>query len=401
MNIAIYGAEFINKGAEAMILTVVDALSKNIDGSRYFIHLPKDYFDDAIRFGLVPVRRTSKDGSLFQRFYGKATSAILYCICNAVVDVGGYQFGDPWGLTRMKNIVKATSRHHRLGHPVIFMPQAWGPFTGSGWEKMLLNLLDTADLCFVRDTTSMQEVEKLIGKNHPKIYFAHDIAWCFKGDPLTVGKTILEQQGKLENQENTVCITPNYRVYERTAGEGKENQYIRFLASVADYLCRRHNCRVILLGHEFFKDSCYPDDRTLCDLISMCIDPSLDVTHIKGNLSAPQIKSIIGNCRLLLSSRYHALIAALSQGVPAIALGWSHKYRELMKVVGLDNYVLSLDKDEQEARQTIDSVFADYSKLQTIVLQNVIPLKQSAEKCINMTVQCIKNQRQGGTLRSI
>ena len=201
MNIAIYGAEFINKGAEAMILTVADVLGEKIQDARFVIRLPREYFQDARQFGLKPVWRAHQNGPILHRACNKLINCIMYLHCKAVVDIGGYQFGDPWGLSRMWNIVKAASRHHRLGHPVVFMPQAWGPFTGAGWKEAMMVLLEVSDLCFVRDATSMREVEQLIGQKHPKIHFAHDIAWAFKGTSLEVGKAILSDSKGLTSRE--------------------------------------------------------------------------------------------------------------------------------------------------------------------------------------------------------
>jgi colanic acid/amylovoran biosynthesis protein len=51
----------------------------------------------------------------------------------------------------------------------------------------------------------------------------------------------------------------------------------------------------------------------------------------------------------VVGSRYHGIIAALSQMVPALVLGWSHKYFELMRDVGTEEYIAdykNLNKDE-------------------------------------------------------
>ncbi len=390
MNIVIHGAEFINKGAEAMILTVADALGKKVEDSRFLIRLPKIYFQEAKRFGLVPVWCSAADSPLHHRFCNKIINSMMYLKCRAVVDIGGYQFGDPWGLKRMKNIIKASARHRRLGHLVVFMPQAWGPFTGPGWKEGVEALLDASDLCFVRDKVSMREVEKLIGTNHPKIHFAHDIAWTFKGAPLEIGQSILDQKGAF-NERNRICVTPNYRVYERTNGKDADNQYIRFLVSIINYVCTVHHSQVVLLGHEFFKDKRLPDDRTLCNLILSCLDSSLPVKHIDQDLSAPEIKSVIGNCDWLLSSRYHALIAALSQNIPVISLGWSHKYEELMKAVGLDDCSLSLQESNDMVQKKITSVFARTDSLKQVIENNSVLIKQSAEGCLVRAANYIRS----------
>lgn len=52
---------------------------------------------------------------------------------------------------------------------------------------------------------------------------------------------------------------------------------------------------------------------------------------------------MIGACDLMLGSRFHALIAALSSGVPAVAIGWAHKYPELLGEFGMERLVFDHD----------------------------------------------------------
>ena len=49
-------------------------------------------------------------------------------------------------------------------------------------------------------------------------------------------------------------------------------------------------------------------------------------------------KTKINNYDLIISSRYHGLVAAISQGIPVISIGWSHKYDELMSSYLLGKY---------------------------------------------------------------
>ena len=58
---------------------------------------------------------------------------------------------------------------------------------------------------------------------------------------------------------------------------------------------------------------------------------------------------MIGECDLMLGSRFHALIAALSSGVPSVAIGWAHKYPELLGVFGMERLVVDHDDLTPEA----------------------------------------------------
>jgi colanic acid/amylovoran biosynthesis protein len=53
------------------------------------------------------------------------------------------------------------------------------------------------------------------------------------------------------------------------------------------------------------------------------------------------LKRVIARSWMLVGSRYHSLVAAFSAQVPALALGWSHKYEMLFRDFGCERYVVS------------------------------------------------------------
>ena len=70
------------------------------------------------------------------------------------------------------------------------------------------------------------------------------------------------------------------------------------------------------------------------------------VTHdeiVRGD--ALQLKSYISSCEELISSRYHACVSAMSNGVPTVTVGWSHKYQELHNEWGVTDLLCASFSD--------------------------------------------------------
>lgn len=343
-SIYITGGEFGNKGAEAMVLAVAREVVKYLPSCKIYVSIPPRDCDIAVGHGLIPVP-TGLSKSPFGRFRQQIGSVALAAQCDALIDVSGFQFGDAWGPRPAQRRARTVRLWQRLGRKVVFMPQAWGPFTDTALAEATRRLIRHSHLTYVRDAKSMAAVDSLMDGELSNVRQAHDIAWTFDGAPLAEGRKILSEYGvSADSVRKIIGITPNIRVYERSAGTSAQNSYIRRLRRVVEHLLHHHRAQIVLIGHELRVDAARnPDDRFVCDLILNEFGRSGEVVHLDRVFSADEVKGIIGNFTLLISSRYHALIGALSQGIPALAAGWSHKYEELMSVVGNE---LRLESDD-------------------------------------------------------
>ena len=76
--------------------------------------------------------------------------------------------------------------------------------------------------------------------------------------------------------------------------------------------------------------------------INSMLNKELPVQDISDPL---EIKRFIGESHLVIGSRFHALASALSQGVPALATSWSHKYEALFEDYGQEHCIVPVDGD--------------------------------------------------------
>jgi polysaccharide pyruvyl transferase WcaK-like protein len=61
------------------------------------------------------------------------------------------------------------------------------------------------------------------------------------------------------------------------------------------------------------------------------------------------LKAALGQASAAVASRFHAVVGCLSQSVPTLAFGWSHKYRELLDDFGVADWVVTPGTDPQAA----------------------------------------------------
>lgn len=65
-------------------------------------------------------------------------------------------------------------------------------------------------------------------------------------------------------------------------------------------------------------------------------------------------------CEVMVASRYHSCVAALSAGVPTLVIGWHYKYDELLNLYGQDKWIISCDNCTSDK---LISLFNDFGNL--------------------------------------
>jgi hypothetical protein len=69
-----------------------------------------------------------------------------------------------------------------------------------------------------------------------------------------------------------------------------------------------------------------------------------DLISVQEDVDAVSIRELIAELEVAFVSRFHAMVGALSLGVPTVVVGWSHKYREVMQEFGLEDYVMDYQR---------------------------------------------------------
>ena len=340
MVIEIRRANFLNKGAELMLRATVQQIRARLPNAeivmipdspnsycwrgelcvkqKAWLHKHRIRWSEMLR--VVP--------KIVRRKYGVFTDSEV----DVVLDAAGFAYGDQWPLTNLSEAAASSARWKHRGTKLILLPQAFGPFSDSQRRRLIKRLAVNAALVFAREEESYRHLTKAAGE-YPHIRTAPDFTNLIEG----------EVPSHFDRESNRFCVVPNYRMIDKTDSE-TSNRYIELVAFIVRHLQTR-KAKPFLLVHEG------PDDVWLAEQINGRLQNPASVVTETDALS---IKGIIGQCDGVVSSRFHGLVSALSQGVPALGTTWSHKYQMLFQDYGLPEGVITNTLTFEEIRSRID-----------------------------------------------
>ncbi|KGO93361.1 polysaccharide pyruvyl transferase family protein [Flavobacterium subsaxonicum] len=314
MNFLIDNAGFVNKGAELMLRSVIEKTKEKFPGRTCIVtpHSVGGIYSQAIGEGLYIYQKSKilkyLPEKLLKKVYFVKPSQV-----DMLLDAGGFQFGDQWAAMFTKESNERARSYYKTlkdgGAKLVFLPQAFGPFTNAHAIERMQIVFEYADILFAREKISYDYLIKLFGES-PKIVLKPDFTNLIKP------KVPLVQF--IENKRY-VCVVPNRKMISDTSKEVSEG-YVAFLTQMCQFFIDQGE-ELILLNHEGKGDE---------DIINK-IRPQLSKEVLMlTDLNALEVKAIIGKTKLLISSRFHGVVSGLSQGVCTFATGWSHKYPELL-----------------------------------------------------------------------
>jgi colanic acid/amylovoran biosynthesis protein len=355
MIIQIDGTNTLNKGAELMLVAIIEQIEKKYPTAKV----------------LYNANYTSKDKKAFdtdlhieKRFWLGASSRYAVAILSrlklpytffttkhpqknvdVVLDASGFQFSDQWDYSneRLNVLEKYLSKLKENGSKVILLPQALGPFETESGKKSVEIINKHADIIIAREEISYDFVIKA-GANKSKVWKHPDFTLLVKG-------TFPQNYSHLKGY---VCIIPNKKMVTHSSAGNTE--YLNFLKKVIIEF-KALGKKVFLLNHQG------EGDLFICKEINNLFNNTLEIVT---NLNAKEVKGIIGTSFITVSSRFHGVASSLSQGVPCLATSWNHKYKMLFKDYGQEQQIINVEEDWEGVKNKIHKTFNEH---QTIKLQ--------------------------------
>jgi polysaccharide pyruvyl transferase WcaK-like protein len=138
-----------------------------------------------------------------------------------------------------------------------------------------------------------------------------------------------------------VCPSVVLQKKVERAGGDYTGQLVSFIESI-----RAQGKRVLLIPHSVRTgtDKTHNNDLPLCRDIHSRLRPGDDLLFVDRELTSQQLRYLIGRCGLFVASRFHAMVSSLAMAVPTLVIGWSHKYREVLEMFGLEEWAFGHDQ---------------------------------------------------------
>ncbi|QNL51626.1 polysaccharide pyruvyl transferase family protein [Olivibacter sp. SDN3] len=345
MVIELRGVEFQNKGAELMLHAVLSKVKEK---------WPDTIFVMEHRGGSAPINKQRSVGvytKLNKRIYGLNTAKLGFFVpkfirrsfkfilpkeVDAVLDGSGFAFGDFWGEAKAGQRLADHIHKWKLhGKKIIVLPQAFGPFTEPALISKMETILNEADLIFARDKYSFDYL-KTLKANQQHIFLKPDFTNLIKGlKPVDFNPDELE-----------VAIIPNNKLLESSTFKDRDD-YLNVLNRIVT--------KVQSLGRNpFFLIHEGAKDLQLAKDVNQKFGQDIPILKEDDPL---KVKGIIGLSKAIITSRFHGLVSALSQAIPCLCIGWSHKYLALMEDYGFVEGLLSNeDLHSEEVERKIELV---------------------------------------------
>ena len=336
MIIEVAGTNTRNKGAELMLVAIREHFDACSD-----VQLAVDQFFGSYRerakygvrqkVALNGWGRSRLAVALMPEEFRRSFGLVRDDDVDVLIDASGFAFGDQHPPERTIQFAERVEAAKRAGKPVVLLPQALGPFTTPSIREAFVRVVDAADLVFARDDVSMKHAQDAAGKSE-HLKQAPDF-------------TNLVKPGRTTGSDDTdqAAIVPNQRMIEKAETEDEAAAYVPFMSTCIEAVAKA-GLEPILLLHE-------EEDDDLAVEIEQHVEHNIPIRQEDDPVA---LKRILGESHLVVGSRFHSLVGALSQGVPAIGTSWSHKYEMLFEEYECTEMLLSVSSSKKRVHECVE-----------------------------------------------
>lgn len=245
-----------------------------------------------------------------------------------------------------------------LDVPVLHLSQARGPFRNPVNRLLARHLLGACRQSFARGSITAGHMAEL-GLPAHRWSLAADVAFSFQpGDSLSQendARVSAIHAALVEHRRagrTVVALSPSSVVFGKAG-----SAYVDILARAAAHLGRLGH-HVLVLPNATRAGSTGPRNNDLVVIAALrrAIGEAgaNAISWVDFDLNTDSIRRLIGTCDLLITSRFHAMVAGLALCVPTFVIGWSHKYAEVLEQFGCAEDSIDFAALDQTLLEEID-----------------------------------------------
>lgn len=410
MKVLITGANYNNKGAQSMLFVAADEIRKSfpdceilfatketIDSSNLRLQ-PVFYtyeIQNAILGKLSFLSKAKKNVKQIIKFVLRRSKKFTYegyiksietriSDVDVILDVSGLALSDKQSYDYNEWYLNHIRIAKKFNIPIYLMPQSFGPFEYDGLEEkeVLLSeikeLLQYPRIIFPREQEGYDFLEKSFGLHN--LVLSTDTVLQNSGVNL---KGVFKSEVKLNvhvlDTENNVAVIPNSKCFDRIEAET--------LLSMYDRLIRK----LLLNGKTVYVFRHAGEDLNICKQIKNRFGEEGRVILLERDFSCLEYDEFVKNFDFIICSRYHGIVHAFRNGIPAIALGWAIKYKELLHNTGQDKYefdITSKEFDVNDVETALDRMLEEYKQESKCIKEKVSQIQQV--NCYDLVVRDYK-----------
>lgn len=348
-NIIIAGGGFVNKGAQAMTLICICELKLRFPDHRIvlltwdaspkkkakcaiydleLLEIPAPKFAKAAKKPLLRMAFTMRYGESFFK------SDAVYRNTDLFVDVSGYALSSSWGGHVCEDFLDAIEHAQAYDIPVYLLPQSFGPFdyadeAGSAIDARTRRLFPKIRKIFAREQEGYDALVSRYGLTN--VTLTHDMVLASSIEDYSPALRKPLEIHLPEIPENSICLIPNVRTDDNGSGHSIE----LYKNAIQEALSQ--GLHVYLTYHS-------SQDKALCADLKAAFADSDRVILLEHDHSCMEFNELVKKFRFVVASRFHAIVHALKNGIPCIAIGWAVKYIDLLNLFGQGAYMFDLRK---------------------------------------------------------
>lgn len=285
-----------------------------------------------------------------------------------IINMTGISFHDSFGkLVILKHVLWLLPAF-LLKKKVVIYSQTLGPFVSRFNKFMAFFCLNRVELLIVRGRLSRDSLKKL-GINRP-IYVKPDVGFLLV--PVSEKKAV-QLLGNSNAKDNSLLVGVTVNRAFELVFKKRSADYLKNMARLFDHICQNHSARLVFIPHT-------EEDKIIAEKISTLMESKDKKNILAEDYSAEELKGIIGLCDVFIGSRFHSIVASLSLSVPTLAVGWNHKYSELMSLFGQDQYLFDFNSEFRYEclKLKIDKLIKNREEIKAELRDKAESVRQSA-----------------------